>query len=115
MFEESNLYMVLRFIDDHWERLLAELTSDQIKTLKSALETLRNEANSAQSINELMEPAIEFFHVLSHIEPLSFLGNTQGSRMRSLSPKKKQEDLQIKILNYCGILIEKIAKHEELE
>ena len=104
--------MVLRFIDDHWDKLRHELSSDDIKILIDGLETLKNEAETASSAIDLNKPAKEFFQVFQNIEPLEFLGGTLGSQMRSLSPKKKQEDLQTKILNYCGLLIEKITRKE---
>lgn len=115
MNEERILIMVLRFIDEHWEQFKDELSDEHMKILKDSLERLKGEASSADGIEALNEPAKDFFSVFNEIEPLTFLGDSQKSQLRSISLKQTNEDMKIKIFNYCGILIEKIAKKEDID
>lgn len=108
MDEEEKLSAVLGILDNYWTRFTSDLSPEQFNYLKDELFGLENKIRTAKSINDVNTASRDFFEMISKLKPLEFLANIDKSQMRGGTLPELQDDVKIKIINYCVMLQDKI-------
>jgi hypothetical protein len=107
----QNLTIALGILDSYWDKLAKNMTPEQQALLNVELEKLGPRIEKSRDLAETSAEAAKFFNVFSEIEPLSFLSDLDDSQKRGASLNSPEEEIKIKILNYCVMLKEKM-QHE---
>ena len=105
----KNLTLALGILESYWERFAENMSAEDHAMLTNELTQLEPRIRNSASITETSEQAIRFFNVCSQIEPLSFLSNMDNTLNRGASLPAPDEEVKIKILNYCITLKEKMG------
>ena len=105
-----NLTIALGFLESYWDQLSKNLTPEQQSLLVAELEKLEPRIQNSKDLNETSEEAIRFFSVFSQIEPLAFLSDLEGPQKRGGSLPSPEDEVKIKILNYCVMLKKKMQE-----
>ena len=104
MEENENLTMVLGILDNYWAKFTSNLSEQQMHNLKQELTALELKIKSAKKYDEITAASKNFFNTLLDIESLKFLANLDKPHMRGGSLPEIQNDIKIKIINYCVTL-----------
>jgi hypothetical protein len=107
--QANNLTIALGMLDSFWERFAENLTPEQRELLKNELALLEPKIRNSQNITETSEHVVRFFDKCSQIESLSFLSNFNES-IRSAGLPSPEDEVKIKILNYCVNLKQKLQQ-----
>jgi hypothetical protein len=104
----KNLTIALSILDSYWDKLSPSLTVEERKLLTSEIARLEPKIRESGSITQTSEEAARFFNVFQQIEPLSFLSDLDNTLKRGASLNSPEDEVKIKILNYCITLKDKI-------
>ena len=105
-----NLTIALGFLESYWEQLSQNLTPEQQSLLVTELEKLEPKIQNSKDMSETSEEANKFFSVFSQIEPLAFLSDLEEPQKRGGSLPSPDDEVKIKILNYCVMLKKKMQE-----
>ena len=108
MKDAENLMKILDALKVQWRKLSSDLKDEQLSYLKTELSELEIKLNSAQDIDEIGEISKIFIQTFSKLEPLEFMVNIEKNDLRSGDLPEADEEIRIKIINYCVILSKKI-------
>ena len=84
------------------------MSREEQAMLTNELADLEPRIRNSSNIAETGEQAARFFDVCSQIDSLAFLSNMDDSLNRGASLPQPEEEVKIKILNYCVQLKEKM-------
>ena len=104
----KNLTIALSILDSYWDKLSPSLSAEERKLLTSEIARLEPKIRESNNIAQTSEEAVKFFNIFSQIEPLSFLSDLDNTLKRGASLTSPEEEVRIKILNYCMTLKDKI-------
>jgi hypothetical protein len=104
----KNLTLALGILDSYWDRFSENMSPEERAMLTSELTDLEPRIRNSTNITETSEQAVRFFNVCSKIEPLAFLSDMDDSLNRGATLPAPDEEVKIKILNYCVTLKEKL-------
>jgi hypothetical protein len=108
MEENEKLTMALGILDNYWTKFTSNLSKEQMQNLKQELTELELKIKSAKNNEEVTTASKNFFETLLNIESLEFLANVDKTHMRGGSLPEIQNDIKIKIINYCVTLQDRI-------
>ncbi|UCH90023.1 MAG: hypothetical protein JSV49_05105 [Thermoplasmata archaeon] len=106
--QARNLSIALGLLDNYWDKLSVNLSTEDQSLLTTELEKLEPLLENSSDISETNDEAAKFLHVFEKIEPLAFLSDLDESGKRGASLTSPDEEVKIKILNYCVTLRKKI-------
>jgi hypothetical protein len=104
----KNLTLALGLLENYWDKISADLTPEQQSQINAELLKLEPKIKKCKDLTEISEEAEKFLETFSTIEPLTFLSNLNEPMKRGASLISPEEDVKIKILNYCIKLEKKI-------
>lgn len=108
MNEGEKLSTVLDVLGNYWDKFTSDLTEKEFNLLQQQLSTLQSNIQSAQNIEEINGASKNFFEMLSNFEHLKFLADVYNTKMRGGDLPELEEEIRIKIINYCIKFQEKI-------
>jgi hypothetical protein len=103
------LMAILNVLDRYWGKFTSDMTQEQLNELQNEISTLKTKMTSTKDYDQVNVIAKEFFDNLSGIGALKDLADIGQTQMRSGSMPEREEDIKIKIINYCVMLDDKIA------
>ena len=109
MNEGEKLSTILGILGDYWNKFTSDLTEDQLVNLKQELSILQTNVKTAKNLNDINEASKNFFEMLSKMEQLKFLADVYGGKMRGGDLPELEEEIRIKIINYCIMFQDKIS------
>jgi hypothetical protein len=110
MEEEEKLTAVLGILENYWPRFTSDLSNEQLTYLKSELSGLADKMKSAKDTNDISNASRTFFDTLSAMKPLEFLANLDNPHNRGGSLPEVDNEIKIKIINYCVLLQDRIEE-----
>ncbi|UCH88644.1 MAG: hypothetical protein JSV49_10385 [Thermoplasmata archaeon] len=113
MDEAKNLATILSILDNLWVKLTSDLTPEQLELLKKELAELELKMKEAKSTEEINQIAKDFYPTFSKLESLEFLANPEKIQMRSGSLPDIEEEIKIKLINYCVVLQDRLKTLED--
>ena len=108
MNEGEKLSTVLDVLGNYWDKFTSDLNEKEFNLLQQELSTLQTSIQSAQNIDEINGASRNFFEMLSNFEQLKFLADVYNTKMRGGDLPEIEEEIRIKIINYCIMFQEKI-------
>jgi hypothetical protein len=115
MEESKQMTTILAVLNDEWNNFIKMLSDEQIDYLKLEIGELRRNLEKSEKNEDTANAARTFIEAFNHIEPLSFLTRIEGAHMRSGSLPEREEEIKIKLLNYCAIIRGKIEAEQKNE
>jgi hypothetical protein len=106
----KNLSIALSILENYWDKLSKNLTPEQQSILTAELEKLEPKIKNSTGVEQTSMEASKFFQVFDQIEPLSFLSSMNENLERGATLTSPEEELKIKILNYCVNLKAKLKE-----
>ena len=108
MDEVEKLATILGVLDYYWKKMTSDLSTEQLLLLKEELSELETKIKSSENITDINAAAKQFFDNFPNIGPLEYLANIKEQKMRGGDLPKVDEEIRIKIINYCVTLQDKI-------
>ena len=108
MEESHKMTTILSVLNDEWDNFIKMLTDEQINYLKLEIAELERSLKNSERGEDTAKAAKTFIDAFTQIEPLSFLTRVDVAQMRSGSLPEREEEIKIKLLNYCAIIRNKI-------
>ena len=106
--EAKNLATILSFLDFRWGKLNTELSEEELSHLELELAGLRDKIKETDNFDEVNDLSKNFIQRFSELEHLEFLANIQKNQIRSGGLPSPEEEIKIKIINYCVLIQNKI-------
>ncbi len=108
MVEEIKLSAILSILNNYLDRFTADLTPEQMSILHDELSGLKESVDSAKSSSDIDIASKKFYESITNFKHLEFLTDLDKNKLRGGSLPGSQEDIKIKIINYCVVLQERI-------
>jgi hypothetical protein len=104
MEDAENLLKVLELLDTSWSQVSSELTDEQLLEFKNDLEDFQQKIESSESREEINKTARDFYQICSDLKYLKDISEAEFPDIRGASLPEKDEEIKIKIINYCETL-----------
>ena len=108
MKDAENLVKIFNALNIQWRKFSSDLSSEHLSYLRTELSGLEEKLKSTQDNNEINRMSKLFIQTFSKLEPLEFLVNIENNDLRGGDLPETDEEIRIKIINYCVILCKKI-------
>lgn len=108
--QAKNLTIALRLLDSHWDRFTENMTDEQRTLLSNTISEIEPKVKNSSNISETSEEALRFFNICRQIESLALLTELEEPVVRGASLPDPDEEVKIKIINYCIQLKKKMQE-----
>jgi hypothetical protein len=108
MEDANRLSALLSVLSGHWDRLSEDMDPQQLSELRDIFSQLETRMEKSGTAADIESAASEFFQAISRFESLRSLIDAGETTMRSGSLPLPEEEIRIKIINYCAIVTDRL-------
>lgn len=110
MEDSKNLAVVLNILEEYWGTLTPNITDEQLSGIEVELTSLENRMKQSKNTGDMNDASKDFFQVLKNMESFNTILDFNKLPLRSGSLPDLDEDIRIKIINYCVIIKDRIKE-----
>lgn len=108
MEDANRLSALLGVLSGHWDRLSEDMDQNQLSELSDLFSRLEFQMGEAGNAEQIESAASDFFMAISKFDILKGFLEAKDTAMRSGSLPLPEEEIRIKIINYCAIVNDRI-------
>jgi hypothetical protein len=117
MDDVDKLITILGILDGNWDTFTKDLNNEELGYLRIEIANLKEKMETAENKDDIDNIAKNFFDSLKKVSSMEILVKLNIPDTRSGSLPESDEEVKIKLINYCVGLFNKYLKekHEDIK